>query len=211
MSAVVSTDNLTTSECRSTAIARNKIARSLAGRLRLLYELATGAPAVAGETAKSGTNPDGKTGVNRRGFPWGPAFQHPLWIGEGRFSTSAMDGERPWAVMTSTSAERAWRIEVMVPRFTERAKTPYSRGYFSASVAAAAATSTTCVVTMTCNGRTQSANITLATTADTTVEPSLWAELRPGINTIELTIGPASGATITFASAVINQIVERTH
>lgn len=211
MSAVVSMENLTTAECRSVAVARNKIARSLAGRLRFLYELASGASAVAGETSRSGTNPDGKIGANRRGFPWGPAFQHPLWIGEGRFPTSAMDGERPWYVATSASAPRTWDLIIAVPRFTERQLTPYSRGYFSCSVVGAAATSTTSVVTLTANGRTQSANVTLATTTDSTVSPTLWAELRPGLNFVTLTIGPASGVDLTFASVSLSQIVERTH
>lgn len=211
MSAVVSTDNLTTSECRSTSIARNKIARSLAGRLRHLYELATGVSAIADEAAKSGTNPDGKTGANRRGFPWGPAFQHPLWIGDGNFVASALQNERPWAIMTSSSAAKSWRITVIVPRFTERSKTPYSRGYFSCRALAASASSTTSTVTIVCNGRTQSASVTVSSTTDTTVSPDLWAELRPGVNIIDLTIGPASGVDITFASVALNQIVERSH
>ena len=211
MGAVISTENLTTAECRSVAVARNKIARSLAGRLRLLYELASGVTAVAGETAKSGTNPDGKTGVNRRGFPWGPAFQHPLWVGEGVHVASAIDGERPWVVMTSSSTPRSWDLIIAVPRFTERRLTPYSRGYFSCRVLGAAATSSTCVVTLTANGRTQSADVTVATTSDASVSPDVWAELRPGINFVTLTIGPASGVDLTFASVALNQMVERTH
>lgn len=211
MSAVVSMENLTTAECRSVAVARNKIARSLAGRLRFLYELASGASAVAGETSRSGTNPDGKIGANRRGFPWGPAFQHPLWIGEGCLSTVSLDGERPWAVMTSSSTPKSWDLIIAVPRFTERRLTPYSRGYFSCRVAAASASSTSCDVTLTANGRTQTAAVTLATTTDTTVSPAVWAELRPGLNFVTLTIGPASGVDLTFASVSLNQIVERTH
>jgi hypothetical protein len=211
MSAVVSTENLTTAECRSVAVARNKIARSLAGRLRLIYELASGVTAVTGETARSGTNPDGKVGANRRGFPWGPAFQHPLWIGEGCITTSSLVGERPWAVMSSSSDPRSWDLVIAVPQFTERRLTPYSRAYFSCRVAAASASSTSCDVTLIANGRTQTAAVTLAVTADTTVSPSVWAELRPGLNNVQLIIGPASGVDLTFCSASINQIVERTH
>lgn len=211
MSAVVSMENLTNAECRSLAVARNKIARSLAGRLRFLYELASGVTAVSGETSRSGTNPDGKIGANRRGFPWGPAFQHPLWIGDGCISTASLDGERPWAVMTSASESRSWDLIIAVPRFTERPLTPYSRGYFSCRAAGAAATSTSCNVTLIANGRTQTAAVTLATTADTTVSPAVWAELRPGLNKVQLIIGPASGVDLTFCGVSLNQIVERTH
>lgn len=79
----VSHEPLTDAECRSLAPARAKrLAYSLAGRARYLYELVTGESA-AGDGLATPLNPQGFGGVDRSGPPWGDALMHPVWMLEG--------------------------------------------------------------------------------------------------------------------------------
>lgn len=210
MSAVISLDNLTDAECRSLVVARNKIARSLAGRQRLLHELATGKPAVAGDIAKTPPNPQGLLGVDRSGFPWGPAFQHPVWVGDGNLDdTAAIFNPRPWC--TSGTEQLSWEIVVRARPFQPRMKAPYSRAYFAAQVAAIVASSSTCTVTLDFNGRSMSADITTSSTTGVTATPDLYADLLPGLNRGTLRIAESAGTSMIFMGVSLNQIVERTH
>lgn len=78
----------------SESAARAEIIRSLAGRARVLYELATGQNPFPNEPAATRRNPNGDLGVNLSGPPWGSAILHPIaWIG-GRPSTTGFQGER---------------------------------------------------------------------------------------------------------------------
>lgn len=73
-SRVASFDNQQDSATKSKAKADVLVLRSIAGRLRVAWELATGAQTVDGEGYCIGKNPSGDYGCNASGPPWGPAF-----------------------------------------------------------------------------------------------------------------------------------------
>lgn len=67
---------------QSEAPAYAEVARSLAGRAAELYELASGSPAAAGEGPLTRQNPQGLTGWDLSGPPWGSCILHPVtWFG----------------------------------------------------------------------------------------------------------------------------------
>lgn len=134
------------SDVKGTAPATKRIAESLAGRVRYLYELATGDAAF---TDGFGTplNPQGRLGIDHSGPPWGNAFHHPLWVQEGHpAGDTNIYGEKLVAsVPTSSTA-------TIIARFIVRPHqvgplVPYSRAYLAvvgrtAGGAAAASTVT---------------------------------------------------------------------
>lgn len=209
MPGIFSTEFLTDAECRSLATARSQIARSLAGRMRWAYELATGAFNIDGDAPRSGVNPSGNIGVDRSGYPWGAALQHPLWIGDGCRVAAGVIGARPF--LTVGTSELVVIARVVVKPFLLRPLTPYSRGYFRANISRSAGTPTTTVTMKSQRGRESSAVITAIGANPTIVFPTLWVDLVPGVNIVEIRFTPSTGVPIVISGCSINQIVERTH
>jgi hypothetical protein len=72
---------LTDDEVRSEAYGLHYIAAALAGGTAWLYELASG-EAASSDGAATPPNPQGQTGWDLSGPPWGPAIRHPIaWLG----------------------------------------------------------------------------------------------------------------------------------
>lgn len=69
--------------------------QSIAGRTRLAYELAVGLPAFPREGAISQPNPQGRTGVDLSGPPYGSAVWHPVAWGGGMDNAASLAGEQP--------------------------------------------------------------------------------------------------------------------
>lgn len=118
------------SELKGTSPATQRIAKSIAGRVRYLYELATGDAAF---TDGFGTplNPQGRIGVDHSGPPWGNAFHHPLWVQEGRTEGSSdVYGEKHVVSVPPSSTA------TIIARFIVRPHqvgplVPYSRAYLA--------------------------------------------------------------------------------
>ena len=125
----VSTEPMTDAECRTLAPARaRRLATSIAGRARALYELASGA---AGATDGGGTplNPQGRLGVDRSGPPWGDAHTHPMWSTEFLEATAGVAGD-PQYLSTLTVQGQVYRVPTLlyVRPFRSYEGAPYSRG-----------------------------------------------------------------------------------
>ena len=73
-SRVASFDNQQDSATKSKAKADVLVLRSIAGRLRVAWELSTGAQTIDGEGYCIGKNPSGDYGCNASGPPWGSQF-----------------------------------------------------------------------------------------------------------------------------------------
>jgi hypothetical protein len=74
---------------RSQSAATAEVIRSLAGRAAELYELATGEPCLADHPPVTPKNPQGLTGWDWSGPPWGSAVLHPVaWMSTADASTN---------------------------------------------------------------------------------------------------------------------------
>ena len=125
----VSTEPMTDAECRTLAPARaRRLATSIAGRARALYELASGE---AGATDGGGTplNPQGRLGVDRSGPPWGDAHTHPMWSTEFLEATAGVAGD-PQYLSTLTVQGQVYQVPcaLYVRPFRVYESAPYSRG-----------------------------------------------------------------------------------
>ncbi len=71
------------SEARSESAGRVELARMLAGKSKVLAELATGARPVDADGRCTDVNPQGQLGVNLSGPPWGAALRRTIAAGSG--------------------------------------------------------------------------------------------------------------------------------
>jgi len=78
-----SRDALMNSETASRATAKVDVVRSIVGRTRFLYEMASGGTAVAGDDPVAPKNPSGDVGCNHSGPPFGAAMRHCVWWASG--------------------------------------------------------------------------------------------------------------------------------
>lgn len=129
---ITSTQWLRQSELKGTRPATARIAQSIAGRNRYLYELATGAPAFSDGQATP-LNPQGALGVDHSGPPWGNAFQHPLWVMEGHNAIGSGDLYGESVALTVPSSSTVTIIARFVVRpFQKAPLVPYSRARLAA-------------------------------------------------------------------------------
>ena len=126
---IVSTEPMTDAECRSLAPAHaRRIATSIAGRARALYELASG-KAGAFDGGGTSLNPQGRLGVDRSGPPWGDAHTHPMWSTEFLEATAGVAGD-PQYLSTLTVQGQVYQVptQLYVRPFRSYEGAPYSRG-----------------------------------------------------------------------------------
>jgi hypothetical protein len=217
---VVSSDPLATSQVKSLAPAHADIPRSMAGRVRYLYELATGAVAFA-DGGATPLNPQGRLGIDHSGPPWGVAFQHPLWCLEGLPPISGATevyGEAPALTLSTQNQTLRLLARFYVRPFQRGPTSPYARGYLTMSCVAATAGTATADVTIYDANRAdpsaarRSSTLTCASTSvPTNIASEVYAQLEPGYceRVIEVKITSTVAMTIHYAS--INQIARRSH
>lgn len=205
------------------------IAKSMAGRIRYLYELATG---TAAHTDGPGTpiNPQGRLGIDHSGPPWGTAFPHPLWTAESTPPSGDIYGESP-VVTVANGAIRTIRARFIVRPFQPGDRVPYSRAYLAAAGRPTSGAGTSTVTfrlydgpgidgttsktaTLTSTGAT---SLTLSTALYTSIEPP-ERRRRPSPTearwpTIErrIEISNTSGVSMDIVALSLNQIVRRSH
>jgi hypothetical protein len=212
---------LTNEECRSLAPARAKrLAYSLAGRVRYLFELATGAPAYT-DGASTPLNPQGQLGIDRSGPPWGDAHTHPVWV----YAVTAPIGSGVYPAVTSQYRHLVeldggvghtvrlvarWRCR---PHF-EGSLSPYSRAYLRGVVTRKGA-SGTATVTVRVYGPEgpggPSMDATASTTSSTTLSTGAYTPVRPGwtervIDVIQTSTTPSYVGPISLC-----QVARRSH
>lgn len=216
MPLIASTQRLLRSDVRSLAAALAKIPIALAGGARTLYELSAGESAEAGEPAATPRNPQGGTGVDRSGYPWGPAFRHPLWsTAGGHLDSGTIHGTKTWATLTP-GQRKTWAIAVYVKPFIVRTGTPYSRGYLSVGYASSVAASSVSVDVSLSRADTptlvQTSTVTTSSASIVHSDDIFYLSLRPGLNHLILTMGHTAGVEdAIITDLALNQIVTRIH
>lgn len=206
------------SKVESQAPAVAEVIEGLAGRARILWELATGT-VPDNETRVTPLNPQGLVGCDCSGPPWGSAHRHPIaWWG-GIKPDSATFSSNPRAIAGTTIASSTlqapsyhWEWNIWVRPFEylpAPAIAPLSRAYVLLSGYTSSATSVTLTVTACANGQHiddghETTQATTATTADTayTIGTDCYFDLRPGRNRIRLHIINSS-TTVYFTPTKI--------
>lgn len=212
---IVSSSPLTTAQVRTHAPAVADMARNLAGRVRYLYELASGSPAVTEDGSVIPPNPQGKIGVDRSGPPWGDALQHPMWVWEGTSASTSIYGEKPIVSLTANGQTDAVLASIIVRPFQRGPLVPYSLGELRVSgIKTSGAGNATCVI------RAYGSNVeddparqvTLTMTSTTAINTAtVLVPLKPGYceRLIRLESTSANGFAIVGMS--INQVKRRSH
>ncbi len=215
-------------QVRSEAAGRNDLARMLAGKSRLLAELATGESAVAGEPGQTKPNPQNLLGVDLSGPPWGSALRHPLaWRSWGKTKSTVQAVSPPSTSLLASGVTNPVSLSPFVIWVRPHSKlppgffAPYSRGYVTYRAhRSAGAISTDLEV--------KAWNVTLGETAgdamsdvdtfgalaanESTVESAVFVNLRPGINSIRLQFFcQTAGHTIVIDSVQLEQRAKRSH
>ena len=215
MPLIASTQRLLRSDVRSLAAALAKIPIALAGGARTLYELASGESADDGPAATP-RNPQGTTGVDRSGYPWGPAFRHPLWSSTGGLAPSGnVFGEKNLIDVVAMGTTETRDIEVYVRPFVLRTGTPYSRGYLTLRVRSSSGSAVSATVTLAradSVAQPQTYSLSTSSTTGNTKSDVLYIALSPGLNRLALSFkNDDTGDDLIVEHAALNQIVTRTH
>lgn len=212
---IVSSSPVTYLQLRTHAPAVASIAESLAGRVRYLYELAAGVPAIADDGVVTPLNPQGRVGVDRSGPPWGDALQHPIWIWEGTPASTSIYGEKPIASLSTSGSKASVRARMIVRPFQLAPLAPYSLGQLTVRGirTAGAGTATATIRTYAGTVAEDPARTATLTMASSTVLSSatVLIPLVPGY--VERLIEIEATASVAFAVThmSISQIVRRSH
>jgi hypothetical protein len=204
---------LQNADTASLAPARAEIIRSIVGRTRWLYEMASGATAVSTDEPVAPYNPQGTIGVDFSGPPFGPAFRHPIfWMGRVANSSSWVT---PGTAIEVTQGGAISNF-VMQARFFVRPFTtlsgdvvaPYARAQGLIRLDASAGTPDLSVAIRLTPGGTLYKLVTIATTTtDTLYEPADFiVPIKPGWNDMEFEFYNEDSGTITVTSFSLNQV-----
>ena len=211
---IVSSSALTQSQVRTHSPALASIAESLAGRVRYLYELAAGVPAVADDGVVTPLNPQGRVGVDRSGPPWGDALPHPIWVMEGTSAATDIYGEKPIASLSLSGNKASIRARMIVRPFQQGALVPYSIGTLRVFGIRTAASGTATATIRTYAGTearepTRTATLTMSTTALT--EAAVPIPLSPGFCERLIEIEATASVAFSIVHMAINQSIRRSH
>lgn len=184
-----------------------EVARTLAGRARWLYEMATGESAAAGETPGITKNPQNLYGVDHSGAPYGVAMQHGVGgIGRCLDSGSASNWLDAAHVAIDSTRVTTRKMHLWVKQHAEGAG-PYSE--LSLDIRAEASASLTAEITL--KNLTSGDSATVAAKALSTsfgfYSATLALQMASGRNEIVLEVQTATG-TIDAFNWSINQTVQ---
>lgn len=213
----ISSAPLTSTQVRSNAPALARIAESITGRVRYLYELAAGAPAVAADGIVTPINPQGRAGVDRSGPPWGDAILHPIWLYEGILTQANAYGEKAIVSLT-TSGER----QFIFPRFVNRPHQPLPRAPYTRGILVVRGVRTGGAATATANvriygsegqsGPSQSTTLTMATIGTLVQTPAdIYVPIEPGYNERIIEIEATASVPFSIVMMSISQVQRRSH
>lgn len=212
----ISSAPLTQAQVRSNAPAVAIIAESIAGRVRYLYELAAGAPAIAADGVATPLNPQGRAGVDRSGAPWGDALQHPIWIYEGSNAVTNAYGEKPVLSFTTNGDK-----QFITARFINRphqyySRRPYTRGLLAVrGVRTGGAASATATIRAYGPegqaGPSQSTTLTMATIGTLVTSTEIYLPIDAGYNERIIEVEATSANAFEISMMTINQTARRSH
>lgn len=210
---IVSTEPLTDAECRSLAPARaRRLATSIAGRARALYELALGTPAYD-DGGATPVNPQGSLGVDRSGPPWGDAHLHPVWT-YAAIVQGVYPSLRVLEVDGGTGTILRIRARWWCRPFQMGPGVPYSRAYLRGMVSRKGA-SGTATVTVRVYGPSGDSGPSTSTTGSTTGSADLgtdaWTPQYPGWNERIIEIEQTGSVGAYIGPLSLNQIARRSH
>ncbi len=216
ISHIVSSSSLTQAQVRTHAPAVATIAQSIAGRVRYLYDLATGVPAVVDDGIVTPLNPQGRAGVDRSGPPWGDALFHPMWIMEGTPASTSIYGEKPAASLNTTGQKASIRARLIVRPFQPGPLAPYSLGELSicgirtAGAGTATATIRTYTGGFADDGPTRTTTLTMASSV-TPSYASVLVPLDPGYCERLIEIEATASVAFAITHLSISQRRRRSH
>jgi len=181
-----------------------EVGQALSGKARYLYEIAAGNSAVASEDPVVPANPQGLTGVDLSGPPWGSAILRPVALFGGTASNANL--QAPNRKLLATADGSVYDFALWV-----RPHSPMSDGYlppegtFGLLLRAYAASGTpTLTVTATDDYGSQAEALALSTT-ETNFAPSIYWRARPqgGLQYLRLILTCASTAYVTAAALCV--------
>lgn len=210
---------------QSEAPAYAEVARSLAGRAAELYELASGSPAATGEAPLTRQNPQGLTGWDLSGPPWGSAILHPV-VTFGGMPNDGVSKHAPDIISAWDRWYSANRPALITLRFWNRpherlgpsAVAPLSRLYWAFRSVRIAGTGTPTATARTWNPQLfqrrdtgdSTTFTTTATDASVVAGTTLHVAAHPGWNTVLLEISlDTTGHTSIITSGSLNVRVKR--
>lgn len=216
---IASEIGLTDADVRSRSPGYARVLQSLAGRIRTLYELATGRSVDANEQPCTSRNPQGLLGVDFSGPPWGSAWRHPLLTAGGlkpdTSGAGAWEGHHTYGSVVD-GVRLIIPIRVWVRPFEPTELAPYSRGYPALSLYQASASAPFTVIVR-CRSRpgsnvgSRNSAVSVDSEDETLFTPNVYWELRPGWNDLELELETTSTVEAVLASWAINNIEKRGH
>jgi hypothetical protein len=219
--------SVTDAETRSLAPAvADRLAYSIAGRARYLWELARGQNADSSDTPATPYNPNGDLGVNHSGNPWGCAIRHPMMLMEHDCGLSTAFYGRQQVALELRLVGETWkrRCSFWNRLFQKTNLAPYSRGYLTVMHSRVGGSGSptfnlSCLnqdengISFFGGGMTQ----TITSTSHTVVQHSTFAiycRAKPAINFVTLDFALASLSTasgINIWGWSINQITSLDH
>lgn len=213
---IVSTEPLTDAEARSMAPARaRRLATSIAGRARVLYELALGTPAFD-DGGATPINPQGSLGVDRSGPPWGDAHLHPVWTYAVTINvvSNMYPGIRAIEMNGGIGHIVRLRARWWCRPFQTGPSVPYSRAYLRGLITRKGV-SGTATATVRVYGPSGDSGPSTSTTGSTTSSDALgtaaWTPMLPGWNERVIEIEQTSTVGSYIGPLSLNQIARRTH
>lgn len=225
----ISTKSLTKDESISNAPAvADRVIESLAGRARVLWELATGVNTQYDSGYR--LNPQGKRGTDLSGPPWGPALKHTVLQSEWHIQGGGdiYTGKKPVMNFTlapsSVNQPMLKKLVFEVRPFERRTNAPYSRLGINMFAVSDAGTPTLRVRTYVANkdGSIDPEKIICESTFNCSTSgvfsnfatSSVYVPCSPGINylAVEVTCTAISTAANVEVHAIFaSQTVERGH
>jgi hypothetical protein len=202
-------------ETSSYAEADAETIQSVAGRSQWLHEWATGGPPTIGEEPRVPRNPRGLYGHDHSGPPFGSAFRHPLftWSASRASFGGWSNYDTEMLIDASAASVVFFSGRVFVRRFPGYiTDTPYSRCYVQVRLVCDSGTRQIAVHLKANDDEDyQNTSVTAGTTA-VTFSLSRYLRMRPGWNTIKISLrGEAAGAITRVCAIAGSQIVKRSH
>lgn len=221
----ISTKSLTKDESISNAPAvADRVIESIAGRARVLWELATGQNPVADSGYR--LNPQGLRGVDLSGPPWGPALKHTICGGEWHIQGGGdiYSGGTPLYRITEENEPQVRKFVFEVRPFERRTNSPYSKLNVQLFAIADAGTPTIRVRTYIANRDgsidaqkiicEETLNLNTTGVFSSFTSSAMYLPCSAGLNyvAVEVAWTTNGGAfTIDVHSVVVSQVVERGH
>jgi len=212
---------LTDAEATSLAPARAKrLAYSLSGRARYLYEILTGEPAVD-DGGATPLNPQGRMGVDRSGPPWGDAHLHPMWsyvaMGAGGLVYPVVGGAHQQFIECDGGQGTFRRLTARFwvrPHYSAPGM-PYTRAYLRGLVSRKGASGTATITVRVYGPDGESGPSTSATGSTTSATAAItldaWCPVTPGWNERIIEIEQTSTVGSYVGPLSLNQVVRRSH